>query len=576
MQLYSYPRSIALALLVSLTALLGGCETTGSGGGSAANLSADWRSLLNRAERTSNPLEAARLRLNAASILQRDDPVRAVELLALIDPTLLNAGQSDIYHRLTAQQYADALAHDAALASLTQIGDRRAADWLLMADTCDALDLHHCAADALIAAGELLPSGERPVDLHARIWQALNRSKQAPPAFTNTTQHGWWLLQQAMRRATSLSAQMDAWRRWRTLNSNHPAALDPPPGVARLASFRPPNIAVLLPLSGDLAAAGQAVQSGLVAAFLNEPAARRSRVQFFDSAGTEPGALWESVLQSQPQVVVGPLLKSRVDALVEIAQYTAVPLLTLNYHTLSVPEQSPLYQLGIAIEDEATSLATAVFGDGHERVAIVHGSARWSQRALVRFQEYWPAGLTVAGFDSISGLTQAVGQAMQTDLSEVRKTEIANIIGHNVEFLPRSRQDLDAIVALTNNVESKALIPALQFHFGDKLPVYATSQAVRRGTIADLPGFAITELPLLSATNSKPMRDIVSTYDLANSSLADLYALGFDAYQLANWLPGLQNADQFGFPGASGYVWLDAGGVFRREVPLSARNAAGD
>jgi outer membrane PBP1 activator LpoA protein len=158
--------------------------------------------------------------------------------------------------------------------------------------------------------------------------------------------------------------------------------------------------------------------------------------------------------------------------------------------------------------------------------------------------------------------------------SVARKNELTQLFDQEIQFLPRARQDLDAVVTLTSNVESRALVPALRFHFADNLPVYATSQSIRGdGNIRELAGFTVTELPLLTSPNLD-MRNLVSTYNLAESPLVELYALGYDAYQLATWIhlmsqsPRASMQQALRLTMATGIIQLSPNGRFQRTLDM--------
>ena len=260
-----------------------------------------------------------------------------------------------------------------------------------------------------------------------------------------------------------------------------------------------------------------------------------------------------------------------------------MPALLLNYleqapETQDSPsaltQRSEIYQLGAAIENEAATLANALMNSEHQRVLVVHSGQTWSQRALAEFQALWPYPVSVARFDQIKEVTGAVGGSMGVADSVARKNELTQLFDQEIQFLPRARQDLDAVVALTSNVESRALVPALRFHFADNLPVYATSQSIRGGgNIKELAGFTVTELPILTSPNLN-MSNLVSTYGLKESPLVELYALGYDAYQLATWIHLLNQPGQTPLNGsfrlsmATGAVQLNPNGRFQRTLEL--------
>jgi len=453
-------------------------------------------------------------------------------------------------------------------------------DLLLLGEICQHLDKHQCAADGYIQAelafGE--DAAELPQDIHNRIWLALTRARQGPGAYVHRDHHAWWLLQQEIRSAGSIVARIEAWRSWRERYPNHPASLQPPHALRKLDDYRTPQVGVILPLSGAFAAAGLAVRDGMVAAYLGETGADKPRVRFYDSGSSALSELYETALGQGVDVLVGPLIKQDVEQFAVLTAYAEVPRLVLNYLSSAEPQPpapaQPLFQFGIAIEDEATALANHILLSGAQRLMVVHSEARWSLRALTAFSQQWPYAVTRAAFADIRELTQAIGEAMQIAASEARKDEIARILGEGLEFLPRGRKDLDGVVALTSQVESQALVPALRFHFADQLPVFATSQAARGDALDDLAGFEMTDMPLFAHPDPH-QASLSDAFDLQHNPLSELYALGFDAYRLATWLPLLDRQSQVAVAGATGLLWLEPDGKFRRDPTVSQIDASG-
>ena len=571
------PLYILTIFIVILT--MSGCQSTpGTNTGSLRLDNLDPSELLEAANKTSSVNRAALLRLNAAEqYLAQGDAISAANILAALAPEDFTA--TDVY-RLRRLQAEIALARGDSLTAaqiLSTLPLESPEDYILIAEACAANNDHTCAADGWIQASLTLGmnSPDLPADIHDQIWSHLSRARSGPQVFSHRYHHAWWTLQQEIRQAGSITAQVSAWRTWQAKNPSHPARLQPPAALTQLEQYRPPNIAVMLPLSGNLAAAGEAVRDGIVAAYLEEQNSEASfspndmakaKVHFYDTANQPIAEVWEDVLAGDHDVTVGPLIKDNVQRFADVSTFSELPRLSLNYLNEGNDNPSGIFQLGIAIEDEARSLVTHMLLAGYERVMMIHSDSSWSQRARDAFLEQWPFPISTSSFADIKDLTAAVGDAMLTAESEARKTELQRILGTQLEFLPRARDDLEAIVALTSNVESQALVPALRFHFGDHLPIYATSQAARSGRKDDLAGFNMTELPAL--TNDR-FDALNRTFSIQTSNFAELYALGFDAFRVGTWLPLLSSETQMTLPGATGYLWLDTKGVIRRELDLT-------
>ena len=223
-------------------------------------------------------------------------------------------------------------------------------------------------------------------------------------------------------------------------------------------------------------------------------------------------------------------------------------MLALNYLDESELHEAQLAQLqstarafnqfGLAIEDEATTIAARLERDGIERALLFHNYDDWSLRARRTLAAESSLTLTVQPFTDLRTITEAVGTAMHVAGSQTRRDELSKLLGTELEFLPRAREDVDAVVALVDNTEANALVPALRFHFADQLPVYASSQITRRtrtGQLSELGGFHVSELPYFLAGDA--VYDALATpFRLADNPFASLMALGSDAFRLSERL----------------------------------------
>ena len=537
-----------------------------------------------RAMASKNPAQAAIYRIQAAEAFAYQDTYsRVIDALTPINLSLLNNQDADQARRLRAEAWLNLGDLQAAEAALSGLSNWQPEDQLILAEICKNLSNFRCAADGYIQASITLGLGapELPADINDQIWQMLSRAQSAPGAFTHRYHHGWWLLQQSIRDAGSITGQMQAWQAWQDRYPSHPANLQPPQALAQLSNYQLPKIAFLLPLSGQFGSAGQAVRDGLIAAYLGDTGRSKPTIRFYDTGAKPAAQLYEDALAGGADVLVGPLLRDEVAEFARATATSQIPRLVLNYLTppgtpmRPSESTSPLFQLGIAIEDEAATLVNHILLSGFENTLVIHSNERWARRALNAYIESWPHEMSRAAFTDIQNLTSSVGEAMQVAASESRRTSIANVLGKPLEFLPRARGDLDAIVAFTNQVEAQALVPALRFHFADDLPVFATSQTARGDAYNVLDGFELTEMPMFANPN-EAQSFLIEAYALQSNPLAELYALGFDAFRVATWLPLLNPQSQIALPGASGNLWLEPGGRFRRDLVLNRISDTGE
>ncbi len=408
-----------------------------------------------------------------------------------------------------------------------------------------------------------------------RIWTAVNQT-QAHRIAALAAQNGsgdataWWQLADALQRSFDLNAERAAISDWKRNHRDHPAARWPPPAFALIESgvVAPTRVALLLPLSGPLANAGQAVRDGFIAAFFHAGSPVTIRIY-----NTNDGAvvrLYEQASSDGAQLVIGPLDKSGV-AEINAMPNRQVPVLALNYLPSGVAAGAGLFQFGLAIEDEAHAIARRIFDDGLRRVAIIESDLDWSTRAAEAFRWQFSAlGGTVASvgvIEDVRAVTDVVGAALLVDASTQRMEALAKTIGSKPEFIARSRSDLDALVALTDPGQSRALKSAMAFHFAADVPIYATSQVVgaaTSGALVELDGIRLTELPWrLQASTIRG--EVEGSFASASSTLSPLYALGIDAFRLSDRAELLIPSSPGRLLGETGVLKVQSSGAISRE-----------
>lgn len=480
----------------------------------------------------------------------------------LPDYQLLTAALAVYQHKLDKARMA--------MASLTTEMLHTPRALLISSALCEADADYACALRARVAA-----AGEDPT-ANEQIWYLLNRSLTLSAAdrikrtSTPELRHlpGWLSLQQAVVAPLSREASREAVHEWLSEHPQHPAALIPPAAISRLLieQNEPVHIALLLPLSGPLARAGESVRDGFIAASLSANSADWLTITVYDSAAEPIPSLYERILADSADLVVGPLQKSAVTTLSRLNP--DLPVLALNYLDQGVLPAPGFSQFGLAIEDEARTIARRLQADGVSRALLFHNYDDWSLRARRTLTENSDATgleLTVQPLTDLKTITESVGSAMHVAGSQSRRDELARLLGEELEFLPRAREDVDAVIALIDNTEANALVPALRFHFADHLPIYASSQTTRRaraGSLRELRGFHVSELPWFLA-GDPVFAELADPFDLDNNPFASLVALGSDAYRLTE---RLSSDTELVLLGSTGLLRKEADGRIVREL----------
>lgn len=501
--------------------------------------------LMERASRAGAD-RAAELYLQAAwAFLEAGDPAGADVAYQTLEPGWLDEDTLPGYRLLSA---AMALHHGDVETARATI-DRLPVALLhspraqrIVSALCEAEADYSCALRALVSA-----AGDDPSD-NEQVWRLLGASltladlASAPEASATGRTHlaGWRALQKAVIVPFSVEESRTAVRRWIDAHPEHPGAMIPPSAVTDLleSDSRQRRIALLLPLSGPLSRAGEAVRDGFLAASFHAQASSRITVSIYDSAKEPLPVVYERILADGAELLIGPLQKSAVTELA--ALNPELPILALNYLDATDAPAGAFSQFGLAIEDEAASIAARLQRDGIERALLFHNYEDWSLRARRALSDVPALSLTVQPFTDLRTITEAVGTAMYVQSSQTRHEELERLLNAKLEFLPRAREDVDAVVALVNNTEANALVPALKFHFADQLPVYASSQttrSIRSGQLSELNGFHVSELPYFLSGDAI-YEALAAPFRLADNPFASLMALGSDAFRVGERLDG--------------------------------------
>jgi uncharacterized protein len=378
---------------------------------------------------------------------------------------------------------------------------------------------------------------------------------------------GWWHLKSEVLQSFTLADQRRRLGSWQAAWPNHPAALQPPSALLPLSNqqMSVTRVGLMLPLSGPLSRAGRAVRDAFIAAYLAHRDDAGFEVAIYDVAAEPLPLIYEQALIDGAQVLIGPLSRESV---AEMNQLNPdVPVLMLNYLGDEPPAPNVL-QLGLAIEDEAATLARWLNDQQVGRLLLFHNDEEWSVRAMQAVARDWHNPINVAGLRDIRTVTESVGAAMNVTASQQRRADLQELLRQDLQFVPRAREDVDAIVALVSPVEVSALVPALRFHFAHNVPIYATSQTLRgvsRQRLNMLNGFHVSELPWF-VVDTASYDTISEAFALDGNVFAALYALGVDAFRLAERAPLILNGSVRDMIGSTGILRFTADGRIDRSL----------
>jgi hypothetical protein len=351
--------------------------------------------------------------------------------------------------------------------------------------------------------------------------------------------------------ACSLRAQIT------TLSVQPPAS--PPAGETT------PSIALILPSQRTVfARAAEAVRLGFFAAHEAARSTVAIQVIEIDDDAAQLQAAIGGAQERGVKVVVGPLLRSEVNAVFD-GGYASVPLVALNYPDRGAAAPPTMIALGLSAEAEAQYIV---------RVALAEFvGARRSPSASPRFVV-------------LSGPGPLERRIAQAYVSELRSGgEVPTVLDTGVESGDRLAKLFDPnrhdAVFLALDARAAALlrarIPRPILIFGTSLLNTGGDAAAPEMTALahDLDGVRFVDMPWLVRGSAATGAGGPLPAAPMPAELARLHALGLDAYQVAlRWSGG---ETRFTFEGMTGRLTVDRGSGPRVErTPTAAiyRNGA--
>ncbi len=418
-----------------------------------------------------------------------------------------------------------------------------------------------------------------------RLWAGLMVAnvqdlRDAASVTIDTTVRGWLTLAAL---ANSTGQQGIGWGnglvRWQDEYVDHPAI-----GVLSDLSLPqdsllnyPRQIAILLPLSGNSEAAGNAVKNGFLGAYFAAVSGidseQQIRIYDVNAEGGVVGAYSEAILNGA-EFVVGPLLRRNVAELAS-ELLLPVPVLSLNYLDDNQTSPPGFFQFALSPEDEAASAAQrAVENDGVRAVALVPAND-WGRRMVTSFAtEFEGLGGELLEYRSYEPNSQdfsfEIENVMALSQSVQRYQRLRANIGGPLQFDPRRRQDVDLIFLAADAKAGRLIKSQLKFHYAGDLPVYSTSfiYAMDGRSDADLNGVQFADAPWVIAPPAwiADYPDVYGEYWPSEKRLTRLHAMGYDAYHLVGELFNSRDHRMNEIVGATGRLFLSADGRIHRRL----------
>ncbi len=416
------------------------------------------------------------------------------------------------------------------------------------------------------------------------IWSLL---ETMPPDMLNTLDrkdpalNGWIDLSVRVRAARQAGAAPEtAISAWSTKYKNHPAGKILTLSLqtrADLITAHPPQLALLLPLSGRLAPPAKAILNGFLAGHFSQDAANRPTIRVYDS-GEDPKQIWlhyQQAVQDGAEMVIGPLEKAAVNELLSVSRLQ-VPVLALNYG--DNPENSSsrhVIQFGLLPEDEARQAAElAVIKNQMNAIVFAPNSPLGVRLADAFVARYTELGGKVLGVEKYAPVandhSDPIQRALKINQSKNRNSILKSVLQRDIKFEPRRRSDAEAIFLIAEPAQASNFRSQLKFFDSGDVAIYANSMSfpgVADKQDKDMDGIIFTDMPwTFQGKGNRQFNAALQYWPQAMQRYSRLYALGLDAYHIIPYLKLLKQYPYERFSGLTGNISLNDKNEIHREL----------
>jgi outer membrane PBP1 activator LpoA protein len=327
--------------------------------------------------------------------------------------------------------------------------------------------------------------------------------------------------------------------------------------VAR--SIENPQIALLLPITGQYEIAAYAVMEGFISAYYVDAGNNANTdIRIYDTVeDKEVVKAYRRAVEEGANIVVGPLTKPGNETLID-SKVIDNKMIVISLNTLEGRNSLPryLYPFSLGPEDEAFRLAEQAWHNGHKVGGALVEKTAFGRRAAASFKKR---------FEQLGGQIEKTvyfdkNQALEDPVQYLLNTEYENVNAPHYDFL----------FLMASPGQGRQVPPLLQF-YNQHLPIYAMANIYtgtpNPGRDNDLNGVVFCDSPWVVHAHDRHATLNAMAVQLLTDPAAQerLFAFGIDAYKVAKNIRPLSANTSFSLPGVTGKLSMDASGFIVRE-----------
>ncbi|MFP2238975.1 penicillin-binding protein activator [Pseudescherichia vulneris] len=334
------------------------------------------------------------------------------------------------------------------------------------------------------------------------------------------------------------------------------------------------------PVSADDSSSVQPAAQPAVAAV---PASPSANVKVYDTTAAPLDQILNQAQQDGVSLVVGPLLKPDVESLVK--SNTSLNVLALNQPE-NVQNKANVCYFALSPEDEARDAAHHIHDQGKQAPLVLIPRNGFGDRVANAFAQEWQklgGGVVLEQkFGSVNELRGNVNGGGGIALTgspisaSLPQQEAVTIGGLTIPAPPSEAQisgggKVDAAYIVATPEEIAYIKPMIAMRNGSQsgATLYASSRSAQ-GTAGpdfrlEMDGLQFSEIPMLAGSNPALMQQALSAVR-NDYSLARLYAMGVDAWTLANHFSQMRQVPGFELNGNTGDLTATQDCVINRKL----------
>ena len=301
-----------------------------------------------------------------------------------------------------------------------------------------------------------------------------------------------------------------------------------------------------------------------------------AELKIYDTTSQPISQLLAQAQQDGATLVVGPLLKENVDDVIK--SNTPLNVLALNQPE-KVESRANLCYFALSPEDEARDAARHIHQQGKQTPLLLVPRGALGDRVVSAFADEWlklgGASVLQQRFGSTAELRAGVngggGIALTgTPVSTLPSAQNSSL-GSADEMPLSSGGSVDAAYILATPEQIAYIKPMIAMRNGSQnnVTLYASSRSAQ-GTAGpdfrlEMEGLQYSEIPMLAGSNPALMQQALSAVR-NDYSLARLYAMGADAWSLANHFTQMRQTPGFELNGNTGDLTATQDCVINRKL----------